>query len=275
MNKEIVQKMESLPINHEAEEFLRKADLVLNAKDMSVRGMAIAPLVIAADRTLFSDYGRIYAAIVDASPFRKVTGSESFLELTFPKDNFEDEKLFYASPRIASSIRNRFYGTMLISLREFEGQDLMKSDSVRRLLGFLAENVDTIRFAFHILPGFSAKQSLAGELMKVMNITMITLEEPTVEEAYSYVVSKLTESGFVIEVDALRYIREYVIPDLNSRKACSAYSSLDAFVTGLNLELVTENGIRKQICKASVEMLLNRMEETLGINELAGIGFRV
>ena len=117
MNTQIEQMISVLLIDEEAKNSLRVADRVLNSKSEGVRSSAFVPLVIAGEGCGFSSYGRVYSAIVDASASQPIKGASTFLELVFPKDNEKDEKMFYASPRMVASIRNRFYGTMLVSFK--------------------------------------------------------------------------------------------------------------------------------------------------------------
>lgn len=237
MKKDIETQLSLLLVSDEAKKLLKGYDKILNAKSANIRKSASAMLVTAGEGCGFSSYGRVFSAIVDSSLALKVRGTETFLELVFPKDNEKDEYLFFASPRRAAAIRNRFYGTMLISLKEYKGLDLINSESFKRLLEFISSNKGNIYFMFHILPDFSAKNQLIERLKEVTNVTEVTLDNPTSERGYTYVVSELERDGYVIGEEARSVLKDDILPDITSGEAYMGFRTLNALVERVHLEV--------------------------------------
>lgn len=278
MNKKIEQMISLLFVDEEAKDVLRTADRILNSNVESVRSNVFVPLVVAGEGCGFSSFGRVFSAIVDASAAQSVRGSSSFLELVFPKDNERDENMFFASPRMAASVRNRFYGTMLISFKEYCGQDLIESDSLKNLMGFMEDNKSNIRFVLHITPEFSAKSRLKAALQNIVNIAEVHLEKPNADKSYSYVIQELKAQGVEIDDDAKKCIKEKALPRMVGRKSYSGYKSLNVFLRRLRFEaaLLTDSGK----CRINLEVLayllaLIEKEEALSREEIPGIGFGV
>ena len=145
---------------------------------------------------------------------------------------------FYASPRRMASIRNRYYGTMLISLKEYTGTDLIKSESFARLLKFICENKNTVQFMIHILPDFSAKNQLLSKLREVINVTEVNLQPPDFENSYTYIVTGLKNEGCEPDEDALKTLKDEILPNLITEKTYSGYNSLNSLLSRLLLEYV-------------------------------------
>lgn len=276
MNKSIEQMIETLLVNDEAKNKLRVIDKLLNSKLDKVRQSTPALLVTAREGCGFSSYGRAYAEIVDSSIALKVKGSSSFLELVFPKDNEKEERLFFASPRRIASIRNRYYGTMLISLKEYSGLDLIKSESFHRLLEFLSLNKNNVHFMFHILPGFAAKNQLLLKLQDVINVAEVALDTPNIDNGFTYVVTELRENGYVMDDKALAYLREVILPKIIWGKTYTGYKSLNVLLDRVHLEVAMAYEGAEMILK--YEMLQTLMikyekEEELSQVEAFKIGF--
>lgn len=276
MNSNIEQMISTLLVDNQAKDALRGADRVLNSKSKQVRESASTLLVIAGEGCGFSSYGRVYSAIVDASISQPIRGTSTFLELVFPKNNEADEKLFFASPRRKASIRNRFYGTMLISLKEYTGQDLIKSESFTHLLEFIELNKANIHFVFHILPGFDARNQLIVRLQDIVNITEVFLDKPNVENSYAYVISKLKSQGYVIGETAQKCLREKVLPDVISRKTYTGYRSLNNLLGRLNFEVAMMPENEEMVVSEHVLdslMVKFKKEKQFSENEAPQIGF--
>ncbi len=278
MNDMTEKLLDDLWVDSKAKNILRGMDRVLNAKSSRVRESASALVVSAGEGCGVSSYGRVLASIVDSSLSKKIKGSCTFLELVFPKDNEKDEMLFYASPRRIASIRNRYYGTMLISLKEYAGTDLIKSESFARLLKFICENKNTVQFMIHILPDFSAKNQLLSKLREVINVTEVSLQSPDLENSYTYIVTGLKNEGYEPDEDALKTLKDEILPNLITEKLYSGYNSLNSLLNRLLLEIAMSS--------ENDEMLLNgdvigdlmdkyKREAELSKKEMAGIGFRM
>ena len=274
----IEQEPDNLMVNEESKDILRAMGRILNSGvENAGRNVPVLPtlLVTAAGGCGVTSYGKAFSGIVDESGVFKKTGVETFLELDFPKDNEKDEKLFYASPRCVASICNRFYGTMLISLREFEGADLIESESLSRLLEFVADNKGSIYFMFHILPKFSAKNQLLARLREVTNVMEVSLDNPDIEDSYVYVVTKLLENGCTVDDTALRSLREEILPNIIARKDYTGFRTLSVFAERLNLGLVMADGgdmiLRKDILEGV--MADYRKEDVSGKDKSTKMGF--
>lgn len=278
MNDMTEKMLDDLWVDSKAKDILRGMDRVLNAKSSRVRESASALVVSAGEGCGVSSYGRVLASIVNSSLSKKIKGSFTFLELVFPKDNEKDEMLFYASPRRMASIRNRYYGTMLISLKEYAGTDLIKSESFARLLKFICENKNTVQFMVHILPDFAAKNQLLSKLREVINVTEVSLQSPDLENSYMYIVTGLKKEGCELDEDALKTLKNEILPNLIIEKTYTGYNSLNSLLSRLILEMTMSS--------ENDEMLLNgnvigdfmdryKREAELSKKEMTGIGFRM
>ena len=275
MNKRIEKMIKMLLVDDEAKAFLRTADRVLNSGSVSIRNNAFVPLVVAGEGCGFSSFGRVYSEIVDASRFQTIRGTASFLELVFPKDNERDERLFFASPRRAASTRNRFYGTMLISFKEYAGKDLIESSSLEKLLKFMDENKANIRYVLHIMPGFTAESKLIALLQDVVNVTEIHLDKPGIDNGFLYMMEGLKSQGVEVAEDVKKCIKEKALPNIVERKSYSGYKTLNAFMERLKFEaaMALKNG-ECRVDKTVLDILLDKMEkEEADKNESPRMGF--
>lgn len=277
MNKDIEEKLSALLVNEEAKEELRRIDKLLNSKSEKIRESASAILVTAGEGCGFSSYGKAFSVIVDSSIALKIKGTSTLLEMVFPKDNEKDEKLFFASPRRMASIRNRYYGTMLISFKEYAGQDLIKSESFSRLLEFISFNKGNIHFMFHILPQFTAKKQLITRLQEILNISEVTLNNPDLDNGFTYVITELKDNGYVVEDNALNALKEDIIPTIIGSKKYSGYRSLDILLDRLYLETALSDDELMVLSETAVQNLMDKYkkEESLNQEDVPRIGFRM
>lgn len=278
MNKKIECMLSTLLVGNDAKDVLKGLDKILNSKSSKIRESASALLVTAGEGCGFSSYGRVYSEIVDSSLALKVKGKETFIELVYPKDNEPDERLFFASPRRMASIRNRYYGTMLISLKEYKGADLIKSDSFSRLLEFISLNKGNIHFMFQILPDFSAKNQLVSRLQEVTNVTEVVLDNPTIDSGYAYVVSELKKHGYIIDEKALALLKDDILPGITSGKSYMGYRTLNALLERVHLEVAMAMDGDEMVLKGNTMKGLKdkfEREEELSKVETVKIGFGV
>lgn len=276
MNKNIEHMLSTLLVGNDAKDALRGLDKILNSKSSKIRESASALLVTAGEGCGFTSYGRVYSEIVNSSLALKVKGKETFIELVYPKDNERDERLFFASPRRMASIRNHYYGTMLISLKEFEGNDLIKSESFVRLLEFVSLNKGNIHFMFQILPNFSAKNQLVSRLQEVTNVTEVVLDNPTIDSGYTYVVSELKKQGYTIDEKALTLLEDDILPEITSGKSYMGYRTLNSLLERVHLEVAMAMDGDEMILKGNTLKSLKykfEREEELSKDETVKIGF--
>lgn len=276
MNQNIEEKLATLLVGDDAINALKGIDKVLNSKHSKIRESASALLVTAGEGCGFSSYGRVYSEIVDSSLALKVKGKSTFIELVFPNNNEKDERLFFASPRRIASIRNRYYGTMLISFKEYKGLDLIKSESLSRLLEFVSLNKGNIYFMFQILPDFSAKNQLLLRLQEVINVTEVILDNPTIDCGYKYVVSELTKQGYTIDDNALIMLKNDILPEITSGKSYMGYRTLNTFLDRVHLEVaMVMDGDEMLLKYNTLKGLKDKIvkEEKIGMGEVMKVGF--
>ena len=258
MKKEIEQMISELLVDEETKEALRLIGKVLMATDKDIRNSVPALVFVTDEERGFLSCGRVISTMVDMT--LAVKGSSTFISLVFPKDNESDEKRFFASPQELASTQNRFYGTMLISFEEFDGDDLIDSQSFRNLLAFIESNKRNIHFVFRVTPEFSETDRLVAELRRIINAEQVYLKKPSIDKGYAYVISRLTEQGLLVDEEARNCIRDKTLPDLINRRSYRGYQSLDVFLDRLRLEsiLLAEDG--KQ--KVNMEVLNSFMNKT-------------
>lgn len=278
MNKIIEKELNALFIDEEAKNCLRTIDRIFSVKSGSNDLVRTALLVTAGDGCGVSSYGKVYSLIVDSSPCLKVRGSESFLELVFPKDSEKEERLFFASPRRIASIRNRFYGTMLISFREYSGKDLICSDSFNRLLNFISENRNNIHFIFHVLPGFAAKNQLLLKLKDVVNVMEVLLDKPTIDNGFAYIVVKLEECGYEVLEGAKTVLKEEILPCIIADKSYMGYRSLNTLLERIHFEMAITDSDFEMVVRESILihiMKKYKAEKECSYKEVPKFGFNM
>ncbi len=156
----------------------RAEDILFEIKQVLSKGFAgeirVPSLLVVCDAfSVASEIGREYSNILDQEGYFPGRGRETYCALVFPKDNEKDEKLFFASPRRIAAIRNRFYGTMVISLEEFDGSDLINSNSFKNLMTFIEDNTDNIQFVIYVKTSFSMKRQLFTSLSAITPFKLV------------------------------------------------------------------------------------------------------
>jgi len=277
MKEEIKGLVDNLKVDTKAKESLMKTYTIVNSGIEAIRNNHPVLLVTAGEGCGFTSYGMAYREIVDAAERKVCSGEGTFIDLVFPKENEKAEQLFYASPKEVARIRNRFTGTMLISLEEFKGQDLMNSDSLERLMSFISENKINTHFLIRILPDFTAKNQLIARLRDVVNVAEVNLDKPDLEMGYKYVLSELEASGCLVEKSAKSDLKNKVLKNLISGKTYTGYRSFNGLVNKLIYEaaIETEND-RIVINKKIINNMANSLSEEQEVSgrEPVRIGFR-
>lgn len=241
MNKKTEKKLNMLFMNNAAREALYKADKLHNSSHKQIRDSAPNLLVIAPEGSGLTTYAEVYSEILDSSENLKVRGRKTYIELTFPKDNEKDERRFFLSPVIAADYCNRFYGTMVVSLREFSGTDLIKSKSLVNLLEFVELNKNNIKFIFHILPEFSADKKLLSKLREITNVDLVELEKPNAELALLQLIGELSDSGVSMSEEAINILRSELLPYFVNQDNYRGYKSLKLLIDRLYREMGMSN----------------------------------
>lgn len=279
INENVENAINSLLVEENAKKVLRAIKSVFAMSSENARSNSVSLLIEAGEGCGASSYSEAYSAIVDNSFGYANTGNETYLELVFPKNNEADEKLFYASPKRLATSSNRFYGTMLISFKEFSGADLIKSCSFNRLLSFVEENKDNIHFVFHILPEFNAKGRLISKLREVTNVEAVTLGNPGIDEAYKYTISRISETKTDIEDDALGFLKTTCIPKVIKSKSFKGFKSFDSFADRIYYEAARESRNGEIILTHKLlENVIVKYDECLADESAAvndGFGFRI
>lgn len=262
-------------VDENAREVLDKVFRFANDTN-EIRRVALPSLLVTAE-TFYecSRYGKIYSRILEQSPMVSIRGSCTCLELVFPKYHPQDEQKFFSSPQRAAAIRNRFYGTMLISLEEYTGMDLIKSESLLQLLDFIEANKKNIYFVFYVTPEFSAKGQLLARLCKYIPIVEVALGQPDVDMGYRYVSNELTELGFVLEEPVREVIKTVLLPAWMARDDFEGYSSLDTLVSRISCEAMMLPEGEMIISAGIVEDFVARSEaERRAMKGVSQLGFR-
>ena len=274
MNDYIRKNISNLYINDTAKNALFSMDRMLNSPSAPIRSSAPAPLLVAGEGCGLTSYGRAFSEIINYSPYCIKAGSSNYLELVFPKDNEEDERLFFSSPVKAASTANRFYGTMIISFKEFSGNDLIKSESFERLIGFCRENKENIHFLFHIKPDFDEVDRLVLELQTVFPIMMIDLDKPDDEKSFEYLKSEIEKREMRIDDDAVEFLRDKVIPFYISQNDFSGFNSLNNLLSRLTYEIfMTADSEECLITKNILGAVMEKMQNESAVDDDRKIGF--
>jgi len=129
--------------------------------------------IVCEDYDVASGLAKRYSTVLDEAEYFSDRGRETYCNLVFPKENEKDEKLFFASPRRVAATRNRFYGTMSISLQEFDGSDLINSNSFKNLMTFIEDNTDNIQFVIYVKTSFSMKRQLFTSLSAITPFKLV------------------------------------------------------------------------------------------------------
>ena len=284
MNENLKQMIEELPVDEKAKEFLKRADVEHNLAREEKRNSLMVPLLVAGEGCGLSDYGRVYSAIVDASGSLPVVEGSSYLELALPKDNEEDLKKFFASPDVEAWLhyKNRFYGTELVSFKDYSAEDLMENRLFGSLLDFFDRNKENIRFVFHVTPDFSLADTnrLAAGLRKVFNLVeTIDLGTIGVEKGYVYVIDNLAARKVMIDEETRQYFRERALPDMVARKSYRGFRTLDALLDRMSLEsaVAAKDGKRNvnlKVLNCVMDQFMNEEEAERYEPHRIGFGFQ-
>lgn len=249
--------MESHIMEPKIEEVLQSFREIAHSDSAEIRELLPSVFVVAEPGCGTSSFGKAYAQILDESPLLQIRGTETFLELVFPKDNPQDERLFFSSPQRAVSVRNRFYGTMLVSFAEYSGQELLKSDGFQRMLEFIEQNKNNIHFMFHVLPEFTAKKQLLAKLQEHINMIEVELDKPGLDRASTYVISVLKEAGIQITPACRKRLKERVLEPVIAMGTYSGYRTLNNLVLGIRYEVTCSNMGNRDVLS---EELMDRIE---------------
>jgi hypothetical protein len=268
--------IEDLLVDDTAKQTLGMIARIANSDREIVRETVPSLFVTAEAGAGVFDYGNMYGKIIETSPLLQVRGSATFIELVFPKNNPQDEKLFFSSPQRAASIRNRFYGTMLISFEEYEGHDLIKSDSFKRLIDFIDCNKANIHFVFHVMPDFMAKSQLVSALRSHINIVEVNLDTPDIEKSYMYTVSELKKDGYIIDDTIKQQFIDCILNGVVTNKEYLGYSTLNNLLNRIRYEIAVSDKTDGVIDKNIVDRLLgNFVSDLSGVTDNSQIGFHI
>lgn len=276
MKEPMIKRIDELFISEEAKETLKTVYGMSSSKHVNIKSSIPSILVTADEGCGYSTFSKTYGDIISDSSLLKIRGVKTYIELVFPKDNERDEKMFFSSPLLASSIKNRFYGTMSISFKEFEGNDLIGSESLERLMKFIAANRSNIYFVFHVLPEFSATKHLIKLLGNTLNISEVILDKPDKEKSFKYVMDGLKRQGYSINKADLNRFKE-LISVVMEDKMYSGYRSFNNLIDRINYEVI-KNGhspdepIEKEVINSVMERYNN--EAGFGMSEKRVMGFR-
>lgn len=264
-------------IQENAKETLEMVYKLANHANVRSREAVPSLLVVAENGYECSCYGKAYSRILEQSPILSIRGSLTYMELVFPKNQPQDEQKFFSSPQRAACIRNRFYGTMLVSFEEYMGTDLLKSDSLLRLLDFVEQNKKNIYFVFYVSPEFNAKSQLLAKLRKYINIVEVVLEQPDVDMGYRYVKKELNHMGYILEAPVCEQIRTVILPDWVSGSGYEGYKSLDNLVSRISYEMMISPEEKDMIINTRVmeSFLLKYEQEKCDAKEIPQWGFHV
>lgn len=247
MNENVI--IDNLLVDAVAKEVLRKVSRIANSDDEFIRKNIPALLIVSESGCGVTSYGEAYGKIIEDSPVLQIKGMKNFIELVFPKDNQQDENRFFASPQIVASVRNRFYGTFLISFSEYSGVDLIRSSSFQRLLEYIEMNRENIRFLFHVLPSFNAKKQLIAKISEIINIFDISLDKPSVDIAFDYMLVEMKRLGFVINVDCAKKLKVKLLSKVVNTDMYLGYKTLNNIIRKISYELA--------VCASDSQSILN------------------
>lgn len=239
---ETKEQLAGLQLNSDAAECLMNMDKLLHYAGSERDGKgktAVALLVVAPEGAGLTSFSKVYSGIVDdVAAYARSSKEITFLELDFPKNNEGEEKLFFASPGRLAANRNHFLGTMVISLREFEGWDLIRSESFDQLLRFVNSNKEYIHFVIHVLPEFKATAALLARLRTILNVAEVRLLVPDQEEAYTYVIREITKRKVHFGKNAECMLKNEVLPKVLEAQNYRGYTTLERLVDQIVYELI-------------------------------------
>ncbi len=241
-------------------------EITIALKNMTQEDIKIPSLfIVTEDFNLVSKYANRYSNILDESNYFPERGRGTFCELTFPKDNEKDEKLFYSSPRRVSATRNRFFGTMSISLQEYDGRDLMDSRSYRDLMSFIELNKDNIQYVIHVLPNFSMKRQLYSSLSAITPFKLINAS--LIEDRLGVIKEEFDQRGYYCDdavLDSVNHIWDGIDPE--------NVLSINALMSRIDYEMSLNDGIN--VIQDVIAKIEREYSDNVISDESIKMGFR-
>ena len=206
-----------------------------------------------------SEFSRVYERILAANYVFLVRGSNTFLELIFPRNgNEKDYQRFFRSPKIVASIQNQFYGVFAISFEEWEGDDLLESEHFKTLLTFIDNNKTNIFFVFQITREFEAKERLKSTLNNHINLIEAHLGHLDIDISAAYIQEILEKDGMSFSVNGKKELKSLLHRKLKlGSHSFAGYHSLLQIARSIQFELLSENMVGNKITKVSDRMLRN------------------
>ncbi len=199
-------------------------------------------------------FNKRYESIITENHIFSVRGAQTYLELKFPNSDIErDYQLFFQSPKILAGLQNCFYGVFAISFEEWEGQDLIKSDRLNRLLDFISSNADNIYFIFEIPNDLASKEELINILKKRIYVEMVELNPIGVNRTRNHIKRFFDEYGIELEEDAICYL-EQEIEEIELIDSKNGLKLLGIATENILFELCYKYGLKKGD-QVSVHML--------------------
>lgn len=266
--------IDKLWVDDDAKKLLKIIEKMAASENVEVKN-AIPSLMVVSDIGCgLSSYSRAYGELLEEFSVFRIKGKNTFLELVFPKDNPQDEKLFFSSPRRAAATKNRFYGTFLISFSEYEGKDLLKSEGFLRLMEYVEQNRENVYFVFHVLPHFTEKSRLLAKLALLLNVKQIHLKKPDEEKSFAYLMEKIKGKGMELADGCGEYLNQSIIEKLIKSNSYAGYITLNNVVQRVYYEMVLRDEKRivnkEMINSALMDYLEN---ETYSLDR--NIGFHI
>lgn len=274
--KDIEEVIDCLLVCDEAKNILRTVGKLANSDVDEVRKSVPSLFVVADAGTGITTYCKAYSEIIDASGLYKIKCSKTYIELVFPPVGAvdKDRKRFFQSAKLAASITNKYYGTFVISLSEWKGQDLLKDDSFVQLLEFIDANKDNICFCFHVLPAFSAKNELRKIIFEHINVIDVVLDMPNVDKSTEYVVRGLEKFGYRMKTKAISELKESVVSDIVNGERFAGYRTLNQITRRLCFEMALLETSGNKIDRDVVVALEEKLKDSMNQNDyIVPMGF--
>ena len=206
-----------------------------------------------------SEFAQEYESILKSNHVYTIRGTNTFLDLTFPKYGEEiDYRKFFRSPGVAASIQNRFYGVFAISFEEWKGHDLLDSPRFKELLRFIDNNKDNIFYVFEVTSGFKAKEEFKRVLNNHINIAEACLKQPDIQMSAEYIQYCMESDGLVLDSSGEKELHEFLIRRLNIESpGFAGYKTLRQISKSILFELLTDNSHKTGQMEVTGNMLRN------------------
>ena len=204
-----------------------------------------------------SGFAQVYERILASNHVYMVRGSQTFLELVFPRNGTEkDYQRFFQSPKTVASIQNQFYGVFAISFEEWEGKELLESEQFKALLTFVDNNKDNIFFVFQITKDFKAKDELRRTLNNHINMVEAHLNYLDLDMSAEYIQNYLEKDGIRFSVNGKKELKRFLNRKLNMESQNFAgYHSLQQVARSIQFELLSEDLMDDKTMQVSDYML--------------------